>query len=458
MKKKLHLILSLGIVGILLFACSDTGMQSPTSSSSVGDTGSYNQITNEPTSHSPSDAPDEHSDGSCIIVAPDQAGIKWKTKCLTVSVYVPAGNADYVDLWLNEVNSGEKLKRCAVNEWCEYTFDKAGTYTIRLAIEKRKPGGGIGAVWQCDRIKKSITVKDCNPPECPADAYYKINVSKLARPDTYQVDHCPEVERWNYTIDTNCPLTKLTALPSECSNGVCTFPVTPQGGTYTIAGEGWRKNPNIKCSEDSVQMVVEPCTPCIACEDISFNPRKVDGHYIHVPKPPEGTYYTVGDSAFQHTEEGTYGPYANRCDSSRTVQVKLFDTHCSRTVKCQQRNFTFRGDPCYQCDVTALNPGCYPGNIDNKQHLFNRFGICMQRTHRTGAQNRACTTSRWNAGVVIVKGGPGFRLYTNVRVGDRLCTYCPGGITGLSEAECFKPNISHISYFRCNANAQCREQ
>ena len=75
--------------------------------------------------------------GDCTVLQLDRKNIKIETECLTLRVFVPAENADYVNLWTPEINH-TLLKHCPVNEWCEYTFTKLGTYRIRFAVEKKK--------------------------------------------------------------------------------------------------------------------------------------------------------------------------------------------------------------------------------------------------------------------------------------------------------------------------------
>jgi len=106
---------------------------------------------------------------------------------------------------------------------------------------------------------------------------------------------------------------------------------------------------------------------------------------------------------------------------------------------------------CLTCEDIELEPGCYPGNIDNVAQFKSYFEIdpdfCITRLKHIGSKPKSCIPSPIRAQWVVVKGGPQFRLYQNVGVGDQLCTYCP--TAGLSETECAKPDISHISFFGC---------
>jgi len=100
---------------------------------------------------------------------------------------------------------------------------------------------------------------------------------------------------------------------------------------------------------------------------------------------------------------------------------------------------------CYERDSGMFDEGCYEGNIDTAQHLYDRFGVCMTRIKRTDSTRRDWVLAAINADVVVVKGGNGYRLYNNVKKWEIIKTHCCNP----------KPNISHISYFVCDENAIC---
>lgn len=206
------------------------------------------------------------------------------------------------------------------------------------------------------------------------------------------------------------------------------------------------------------------CPPCVMPEmpKCQYGPAQIDGCGWKCPPcvlddPP----FCPFGPAIPNLETCSYScpPCTLQCQQPKILNTKLCVCECPPPgqAECPDQVYNnetcqWEGD-CYECDMGDLTPKCYSGNIGNAQHFFNRFGICMKMTHKTGAQNKSCTSAKWNADAVVVKGGPGFRLYTNVKKGNKLCTYCPPGMPSIA---CKKPNISHIGYFKCNENAVCR--
>lgn len=89
-----------------------------------------------------------------------RAGVKTRVDGLTVSFYVPNDYADYVDVWewAPDGFGDTKYGRGPVNEWFDITFPEAGTYKLRLAVEKKL--GAPGRVCQDDRHYFEVTVKE----------------------------------------------------------------------------------------------------------------------------------------------------------------------------------------------------------------------------------------------------------------------------------------------------------
>jgi hypothetical protein len=100
------------------------------------------------------------------------------------------------------------------------------------------------------------------------------------------------------------------------------------------------------------------------------------------------------------------------------------------------------------CEDINLAAGCYPGNIDTAVHFKNYFNIDPNApiglAGAYGGGNTACIRSPLAAQWAVVKGGPQFRLYVDVKVGQEICTYCSDGGETIPP-----PAISHISWFDC---------
>jgi len=172
-------------------------------------------------------------------------------------------------------------------------------------------------------------------------------------------------------------------------------------------------------------------------------------HMLEVQQPPPGTYYTVGGDPTKQYTEGTYGPFAGECDSDPiTIRVNFYDENCGEGVLCDFSDWLFESEDCpYVCDYQGL-AGCYEGNVDTAQHLYDRFGVCMTRVEHMGNDTTNCTAASRSADLVVVKGGNQFRIYTDVTEDQWICSFCPNGR---------EPDISHISYFVCDENAQCSQ-
>lgn len=156
--------LTLCILGVaLLAACENGGSTSP--SFGFGPSGLIPATSNTTSTSSGTSGVDTPAaPGDVEVIGLDRAGVRHETSCLTVRLFVPAANADYVNVWSPSVN--EKLLATGpANEWFEFTLP-AGTYQIQLAVEKRKEGGGV---WQDDRTHFTIPLVDCGSPRTPEE-------------------------------------------------------------------------------------------------------------------------------------------------------------------------------------------------------------------------------------------------------------------------------------------------
>lgn len=178
-----------------------------------------------------------------------------------------------------------------------------------------------------------------------------------------------------------------------------------------------------------------------------------------MPEPPECPF---GDAVPMGCD-WVCPPCTTQCAEGFHLHPETCDCWCDPVgePECDnqvwnERTCSWEGD-CYECDSSMFNEGCYEGNVDTSQHLFDQFGICMSRVQHSGSHWSSCKLAEIDAAVVIVKGGNGFRLYTDVQRWDIICSYC-GGLTpsDVSEADTKRPNISHISYFDCDPSAICR--
>jgi hypothetical protein len=94
-----------------------------------------------------------------------------------------------------------------------------------------------------------------------------------------------------------------------------------------------------------------------------------------------------------------------------------------------------------------VEPGCYEGNVDTAQHLYDNHGVCMTRILHEGEKENACWLAAISTDLVVVKAGSSYKIFLDVFAGQLLCS-------------CTYPNrpqhdISHISYFMCDESAIC---
>jgi hypothetical protein len=192
--KSLLAFVGVVVVGIILFGCT-MDLYSPTSPTTTGE--SVQPGTSDTTGSYDPEGPGNPI-GDCNLIQVDRKNLKVEVDCLTIRVFVPAVWADYVNLWIPEVNH-KLIKQCPVNEWCEYTFAEAGTYTIRFAVEKKKDGGGV---FQCDRDKRTITVKACTdgctqPPKPEGNCKYDPSDCTWDCTSCLTTYECGDCQVWN---------------------------------------------------------------------------------------------------------------------------------------------------------------------------------------------------------------------------------------------------------------------
>lgn len=328
----------------------------------------------------------------CDVVQVERAGIKVETKCGAVRFNVPAT----VTLGSGYYN----IWLPAINAGTKLGPFDYGVWSPWQSMEEGEYTYALaaetiaadGTIYQCDRHKGDfIIVCACVQPAAP-----------------------------------KCEFGSAVYNPKDCTYACppCVMPEPPecQFGPPQIDGCGWK------------------CPPCV------------------LPPMPQCQFGPpIGD---MNSCTWSCPPCTVECQLPKVLDPEACACVCPKPGKpdCPEQVWdaetcSWVGD-CYECDMSSLNPGCYAGNISTKQHFFDRFGICMRRSQKTGSQNRSCTPAKRSADAVVVKGGPQFRLYINVTKGQRLCTYCPA--SPLAEAACKKPDISHISYFVCDENATCR--
>jgi hypothetical protein len=385
-----------------------------------------------------------------------RASIKVETDCKKgVRFYVPATvtvGSGYYDIWLPAINAGTKLGPFAYNEWSEWVSLEPGSYKYHLAAETRTDDN---TVYQCDRHRGDFKIECKEKPECPTDSRFDIKVRER-KPDLKVItDPCPKLAYFTYEVTTNLGEFELT-LPQGCvetsaTTGTCKFPVTESTTYHTISGKAYSTSPRLFCGSDSEQMEVEGCKECRSCENYKMNVHKRNDGSVFIGDVPTGMYYTINGGGHYHEAQILDAPDLD-CEQQGQIVINLYDEHCSRVVHCQIWTFRYVGE--CECEDLELQEGCYPGNVDNVAQFKRYFNVpsdyCINRVKHIGQRNRACIPSPINADWAVVKGGPQFRLYVGVQKGQSLCTYCPPAQPG---AQCKKPNISHISWFRC-----CREQ
>jgi hypothetical protein len=191
---------------------------------------------------------------------------------------------------------------------------------------------------------------ECDPPpehQCPANADVEVVVSL---PDQVESRRCPDW--YPVTISfTQQGMTKVEkTLPSEYVQGNG-LPVEENG--YSVIASIIGYNGGLECGSDSETILVPGCT-CTPCENTELIVTKQKGNMLYVGDPPSGTYYTVGGSLDKHYSSGTYGPFAEECESQITIRVNLYDEKCGEPVKCAPYWDThFEGGDCPTCvDVT----------------------------------------------------------------------------------------------------------
>lgn len=175
---------------LFLVSCTDTTL-SPSNVEIPSPTTGASASNSAPASFSP----DEPTDVE--VIGLNRAGVRVSTSCGgSVTFYVPAANASYVNVWLPAVNDGSKHGPFPVNE--EFSLDlPPGDYQFQLAVELRRDDGLI----QDDRHRGSFTIASCPPPprtpEEPEDVCPNLRGVQETVPDGLVLDeqgNCVEPE------------------------------------------------------------------------------------------------------------------------------------------------------------------------------------------------------------------------------------------------------------------------
>jgi surface-anchored protein len=265
LKKKslLSFIGVVGIVGIILFGCT-TNLDSPTGPSNTPPTETNIGVNSG--SSGGSGVVETSAEQDCALIQIKRSEIVVEVECLTIRVFVPAAFADYVKLWTPDRHES-LLKQCPVNDWCEYTFNKPGTYQIRFDVEKKKDDG---TVWQCDRHKETVTVKNCpsgctQPPKPEGNCEYDPSDCTwdcLSCPTTYE---CGDCQVWNprtCACEGECPPCEPVG-EKECSEQVWSGePLCQWVGDCICDPEGKPECPEQEWDTSLCQWIGEcPCEP-----------------------------------------------------------------------------------------------------------------------------------------------------------------------------------------------------
>lgn len=257
--KVLFGVVLLAITTMVTCACSNSpeDLYSPVSPTGVT---SSTQPQEQQTTTPPT-TPTVEVEDACTIIGLSRSAIETTTKCLTMKIYVPADNADYVNLWSPKVNDGVILKKCPVNEWCEYTFKEAGTYKLHLAVEKKK--ATKGEVYQCDKHHLTVTVKECEEEvKCPEGSFIKFEFQQV-EPDDWPFCNPNGMRVVNYRVKTNfreftVTVPTGTGLGDGCSNGTCFF--LPAGKvSFTVPGSATGYYKGKECATSIDTYTVKPC-------------------------------------------------------------------------------------------------------------------------------------------------------------------------------------------------------
>ena len=233
------------IATLFLFACSQTPNEGYNPMGPSGTiVGPMTQTTTEIGSVAVPDEPN-----SCELIGLHRAGIEHEVDELTLKLFVPADNADFVNVWTPKVNDGVLLKKCPVNEWCEYTFKEAGTYKLQLAVGKEGP---TGIVYWCNRHKLTVTTKK---KKCPENSYIRFEFFFPFPNDSMFCDDSGNIIL-TYGVTTNLPRFKVT-VPDECVGTVCTFPTAKS--RYYVQGAATGYYNGRACGTSIASFPIEPC-------------------------------------------------------------------------------------------------------------------------------------------------------------------------------------------------------
>jgi hypothetical protein len=196
---------------------------------------------------------------------------------------------------------------------------------------------------------------ECDPPKkgCPDDAFVDVVVALPSLPNTRR--ECPDWYPVTYTINSQS-VNVIKSIPPEYVPGKG-LPIKAQPYSVTFSAVG--KSNGEVCARDSETVTVPNCEECTPCLNSDLTVTKQKGNMLYVGNPPPGTYYTVGGSPDKHYTSGTYGPFAEECESRITIRVNLYDEKCGEPVKCNHWDTSFAGE-CQECvDVSLQTRDCF---------------------------------------------------------------------------------------------------
>lgn len=310
-----------------------------------------------------------------------------------------------------------------------------------------------GAELECGSGRDTHTVKGCRPCTACVDAGLPTAVFSGFAPygNAYQIV---------LTVASQKPLVKITV--TQNGDTILDF-----NGSLSHSPFEWELKP-VDCDgeiEVAVEMYDDSCgepvlcgtveaaysPECPACANVTLETKECTYEKLDVNEYS----VTCKAKAIGGTENWFGSPIGSGYFPSDVWFELDFDADCEEEgevawevsdgdMLCKSEIVYWETPGCEEeeCDLSGIDEGCYVGNIDTAQHLYDRFGVWMELVEHTGGQNESCTSALVDADLVIVKGGDGFNLYLGVKVGDQICT-CEINPQGHLK------DISHISYFRC---------